>query len=124
MKLLKKDLQTVLESLKMLTQRVERMQKRVNATEKKQAQSKQKAKTSKAKSPAKKATAQARKTQPQREVAYGTFLNIIGRSKKGVTVPQLKAKTGFNEKKIANLVYKAKKQGKIKKIGRGVYVKA
>ena len=31
--------------------------------------------------------------------------------KKGMGVEQLKKKTGFNDKKIANLVYKAKKQG-------------
>ena len=33
-------------------------------------------------------------------------------------------KTSFDEKKIANLVYKAKKQGKIKSAGKGIYIKA
>ena len=33
-------------------------------------------------------------------------------------------KTGYNQKKIANLVFKLRKQGKIKSVGKGVYVKA
>jgi hypothetical protein len=33
-------------------------------------------------------------------------------------------KTGFDQKKTYNIVYKLKKQGKIKSAGKGVYVKA
>ena len=55
--------------------------------------------------------------------AVDTVLKIINRSKKGVDTPTLMKKTGFNEKKIHNIVYKLKKQGKIKSAGRGVYVK-
>jgi len=33
-------------------------------------------------------------------------------------------KTGFNEKKIRNIVYKLKKQGKIMAKEKGIYVKA
>ena len=33
-------------------------------------------------------------------------------------------KTGFSEKQIHNIVYKLKKQGKVKSEGKGVYVKA
>ena len=53
-----------------------------------------------------------------------TLLGFINRSKKGLSVKQLKAKIGFDDKKIANLVYKAKKDGKIKNAGKGVYVKS
>ena len=36
----------------------------------------------------------------------------------------LKKKTGFADHKIHTIIYNLKKQGKIKSVGRGVYVKA
>ncbi len=56
--------------------------------------------------------------------AVDTVLGIINRSKKGVNTATLMEKTGYNQKKIANLVFKLKKQGKIKSAGMGVYLKA
>ena len=53
-----------------------------------------------------------------------TVLTIIKKSKKGVNTATLMKKTGFSEKQIHNNVYKLKKQGKVKSVGRGVYVKA
>ena len=50
------------------------------------------------------------------------FLNIIKRSKKGVTPQTLIKKTGFDAKKIANMVFRATKMGKIKSVSKGVYV--
>ena len=50
-------------------------------------------------------------------------LNIIKRSKKGVSVQVLIKKTGFNAKKIANIVHRAFKEGKIKRTGKGIYTK-
>jgi hypothetical protein len=41
-----------------------------------------------------------------------------------VDVPKLKAKTGFDDKKVRNIVFRASKEGKIKKVGRGTYVGA
>jgi hypothetical protein len=72
-----------------------------------------------AKAPAKKAPA------PQKAVevtATDQILKIIKRSKKGVDVPTLKEKTGFDDKKVRNIVFRAAKEGRIKKSGRGVYV--
>ena len=109
---LKRDLDSVLKSLKTLTQKVDKMQSGLKVAAP--------AKATKAK-PAKKAVPK----KPAKEVtAYATFLSIINRTKKGVSVEQLVSKTGFNQKKIANLVYKAKSQGKIKSAGKGAYVKA
>ena len=50
------------------------------------------------------------------------ILTIIKRSKKGVDVATLKLKTGFDEKKIRNVIYKAFRQGIIKRAGRGIYL--
>ena len=56
--------------------------------------------------------------------AVDTVLAIINRSKKGVGTAALMEKTGYNQKKISNMVYKLVKQGRIKSVDRGVYVKA
>ena len=60
----------------------------------------------------------------KRVTAVDTILTMISRSKKGISVATLKNKTDFNDKKIANIVYKLKKQGKIKSASKGLYVKA
>ncbi len=46
--------------------------------------------------------------------APDTVLNIIKRYKKGVDIPILKTKSGFNDKKVRNSVQEAFKEGKIK----------
>jgi hypothetical protein len=56
--------------------------------------------------------------------AADTVLAIINRSKKGVSTATLAEKTGFDNKKITNIVFMLRKQGKVKSVGRGVYVKA
>ena len=67
------------------------------------------------KAPAKKAV---------KETASDTVLAIVNRSKKGVNSATLAEKTGFDKKKVANIVFKLRKQGKIKSVGKGVYTKA
>ncbi len=54
--------------------------------------------------------------------ATDTVLQIIKKNKKGIDVAELKKKTGFNDKKVRNIVHRASKQGKIKRVGRGLYV--
>jgi len=55
--------------------------------------------------------------------AADTVLGIVKRYKKGANIAAIKQKTGYDNKKIHNLVYKLKKQGKIKSETKGVYVK-
>jgi predicted transcriptional regulator of viral defense system len=59
-----------------------------------------------------------------RMTAADQILRIIKRSRKGVDVPTLRTKTGFNDKKVRNIVFRASKDGKIKKSSRGIYVMA
>jgi len=66
----------------------------------------------------------AKKPAAKRVTAVDTVYTIISRSRKGVEVSALKTKTGFNDKKIANIVYKLKQQGKVKSAAKGVYSKA
>jgi hypothetical protein len=78
-------------------------------------------KTAVAKKAAKKAGAGKKTTQL---TATDQILKIVRRAKKGVDVPTLKKKTGFDDKKVRNIVFRAAKEGRIKKSGRGVYVGA
>lgn len=51
-----------------------------------------------------------------------SVLNLIKDSKGGITTPELKKKTGLADKQIWPIIYKAEKQGRIKKASRGLYV--
>ena len=50
-----------------------------------------------------------------------TVLDMIRKSKKGIGTETLINKTGFDGKKIHNTLFKALKEGKIERVGRGVY---
>ena len=67
------------------------------------------------------------KATKKKEVKSATdsdrLLEIIGRSKKGVGTAVIMQKTGYNQKKIANIIYRLRKQQKIKSVGKGVYTK-
>jgi hypothetical protein len=56
--------------------------------------------------------------------ATDSIYRIISRSRNGVDTAALKRKTGFNDKKIHNIVYKLKKKNKIRSRRKGLYVKA
>ena len=114
MKQLKKDLKAVAKDLKGLTQKTDKMIKRLEKPEKPQAVKKPKAK--KAGKPVAKKVIKA--------AAGGTVLAIIKRSRKGVDKATLIKKTGFEGRKIGDIIYRLKKQGTIKSAGRGIYVKA
>jgi hypothetical protein len=73
------------------------------------------------KAPAKKAPA---KKTVKKATAADTVLAVINRSKEGVDSATLAEKTGFDKKKLANVTFKLRKQGKIKSVSRGVYTKA
>jgi cell division septum initiation protein DivIVA len=74
------------------------------------------------KAPAKKAPAK-RAASKKAPTASDVVRTAIYRYKNGVSVTQLKKKTGFNDKKIANIVYKLKKQGEVVSPAKGVYQK-
>ena len=73
------------------------------------------------KAPAKKAPLKKKTAQP---TASDQVLKIINRSKKGVNTATLMTKTGFNQKKISNIIQRIYKQGKITRVGKGIYIRA
>ncbi|RZB36610.1 MAG: hypothetical protein SRB2_01912 [Desulfobacteraceae bacterium Eth-SRB2] len=118
-KKLKKDLQAVNMELNALAKKTESLLKAVDKLDKPKAVKKPKTKAVKAKAPKKAAV---KKSAPV--TTADTVLAIINRSKKGVNSETLIKETDYNQKKISNLVYKLKKQGKIKSPEKGIYVKA
>ena len=74
--------------------------------------------------PAKKAPKAPAKKKAARVTATDQVLKIINRSKKGVDTATLMKKTGFDQKKIRNIVFRASKQGKIQRAEKGIYVGA
>ena len=123
-------LKTVAEGLKTMAQGVEALAEKLESI----AISRLDEKTKRAAKPTRKAPVKPEKRvkkAPAKKVAakkpttaVDSVLKIINRSKKGVDTATLMKKTGFDQKKIHNIVYKLKKQGKIKAEKKGVYVKA
>jgi len=62
--------------------------------------------------------------KPAQLSAVDTAFGFIKRYKKGISTSALMEKTGFDQKKVYNIIYKLNTLGKIKSVGKGVYVKA
>jgi predicted Rossmann fold nucleotide-binding protein DprA/Smf involved in DNA uptake len=116
LKALNKDIQSLGKTLDRLLKAVEKDKKSTAKPTKKIAAKKTPAK----KAPAK--TAPAKKAAPP--TATDEILKIIKRSKKGVDAPTLIKKTGFNQKKVRNILFRTYKQGKIKRLEKGIYIGA
>jgi len=118
MKKLKRDLQSVINSLKALTERTEKIAKRLDAAEKVKSAPNRPVKAGK---PAGKSAARKKKAPA---TATDTVLSIIKRQKKGIDTAALKSKTDLDTKTIRNVIFRLKKQGKIQSTTRGVYMAA
>ena len=125
MAILKKDLQAVKRDIKALEKKFEKLLKAYEKPQQPKAarKGKRRAVKSKTKPGAASKKTTRRKGAPQ-VTATEQILKIVRRSRKGVDVPTLKAKTGFQDKKVRNIIFRASKEGKIKKVGRGIYVGA
>lgn len=73
---------------------------------------------------AKKAQAKSGKAKAAKETQMDAIVSLVSRAEGGITTSALKEKTGLAERQIWSIVYRAEKQGKIKKTKRGLYVAA
>ena len=125
MAILKKDLQSLQKEIKALGRKIEKLIKEFDKGKKAKVTKKTKAKPVKAKTikkaPAEKAPV---KKKAAKLTATDKVLKIINRSKRGVNTASLMKKTGFNPKKVTNILQRTYKQGKIKRVGKGIYVGA
>jgi hypothetical protein len=114
-KMLTKDLQAIRKQITNLAKQAEKLSAAIAKAEKPKAKSvkpKTKAKTMVKKAPAK----SAKKTDTDK------LLAVINRHKKGVNTATLMKKTGFDQKKVRNMLNRTYKQGKITRVGKGIYV--
>ena len=117
-------IKTVAEGLKSMAQGVEKLAEKVEGIGKSLSKEKAKAKRKAPAKPEKKAAVKAVKPAAKKPLtAADTVLGVIKRSKKGVDTATLMKKTGYDRKKVANIVFKLRKQGKIKSEKKGVYLK-
>jgi len=65
-----------------------------------------------------------KKAGPAKQSASDTVLDVITNAKTGINFSQIKAKTGFEDKKLRNIIYRLGKLGKIKNKKRGIYISA
>ena len=148
---LKKDLQVINREIKALSKKVEKVIAAVDKLEKAKAVKAKPARKAAVKKPAAKAKPvrkaavkkPAVQAKPVRKVAVkkaavkkpaakkpaqlsavDTAFGFIKRYKKGISTAALMEKTGFDQKKVYNIIYKLNTLGKIKSVGKGVYVKA
>jgi len=114
---LQTELNKISRALVSLSKQVERISKQVD---KKQPAKKAAAKRKAA--PARKPAA--RKTAAAKgKTVLDTVFNAIKRSKKGVSVAQLKQRTKLDARQLSNALYKLSKKGQVYAKSRGVYVK-
>ena len=118
---IKKELTALQKDITAIGKKLEKLLKEVEKSEKAKPTKVSKAKSVKAK-PTKKAPKAPAKKKAVKATATDQVLKIINRSKKGVDTATLMKKTGFDEKKVRNIIFKTFKQGKIKKADRGIYV--
>lgn len=114
MKQLQKGLQSAVKALIALATKIDEISKKLEES-------------GKAKPATKSPRKPVKKSAPKKAVAVTAsdqVLKIVNASKKGVNTSDLIGKTGFNTKKVQNIVFKLRKQGKIKNVSKGVYVKA
>jgi predicted Rossmann fold nucleotide-binding protein DprA/Smf involved in DNA uptake len=123
MAILKKDLQALKQEIKALGRKMEKLIEEFDKGKKTKITKKITAKPVKAKptkkAPVKKVPA---KKRTSKVTATENVLKIINRSKKGVNIKTLMEKTSFNQKKVTNILQRTYKQGKIKRVGKGIYV--
>jgi putative endonuclease len=106
----KRDLQSLQRQIKAIEQKLNKLIATAEKIEKPRSAKKAPAK----KTPVKKKTAQ--------PTATDQVLKIIKRSKKGVNAATLMTKTGFDLKKVRNILQRIYKQGKIKRVEKGIYM--
>ncbi len=117
---IKKDLLALKKDITAIGKKMEKLLKAVEKSETKVTKA-SKPKAVKA-TPAKKAPKAPAKMKAVKVTATDQVLKIIHRSKKGVDTATLMIKTGFDRKKVTNIIHRTFKQGKIKRADRGVYV--
>ena len=119
---IEKEITALQKDINRIGQKLEQLLKAVEKSETKPTKA-SKPKAVKA-TPAKKSPKAPAKKTAVKVTATDQVLNIINKSKKGVDTATLMKKTGFNQKKVTNILQRTFKAGKIKRADTGIYVSA
>ena len=120
-----KDLRNLNKDVKALGKKMEQLIKEFDRIEKANVKKKTSAKSVKPKTTRRLAAKKTTTKKPSEgPTATEQVLRIINRSQQGVDTSTLMKKTGFNQKKVWNILQRTYKQGKIKRAGKGIYVGA
>jgi len=122
MKALKKDLQSVVKSLKLLTKKTEQIAKALEKIKTPRPAKKRPIAKSGKKIVTKKASKKTSAKKATSKTATDTVLSAIKKSRKGLNTAALEKKTGFDAVKVRNIIFRLKRQGKIQSKSRGIYV--
>jgi len=125
LKTLSKSLGTLSKQVEKITDQVDKLQAPKKAVPAKKTVAKKKVvKKAAAKKAAPAKQAAAKKAAPaKQETMLDSVFDIIKRTKKGVTVAQLREKTKLDSRQLSNALYKLTKKGIIQTKSRGLYVK-
>ena len=118
---MKKELTAMKKDLTAISKKLGTLIKAVEKSEKVTVTKASKAKAVKA-TPAKKAPKAPVKKKAVKATATDQVLKIINRLKKGADTATLMKKTCFDQKKVSNILNRTFKQGKIKRVDKGIYV--
>ena len=110
------DLQMISKELTRLVKQTEKLAAALGKAEK------PKAKSVTAKTKAKAVTTKKTPAKGGKITDTDKLLAIINRSRKGVDTATLMKKTGFDQKKVRNMLFRTYKQGKITRVEKGIYV--
>ena len=128
-----RELQSISKKLAKLVNQTEKIAEELGKVQKKEVKAATSKTKTKAKKAAKKAPAKAAKKAPAKaakkapakggkQTDTDKVLGFINRSKKGVDTATLMKKTGFDQKKVRNILHRTFKQGKITRAEKGIYV--
>ena len=124
LKTLSKSLATISKQVEKITNQVDKLQAPKKAAPAKKAVAKKKVAKKKAAKKKVVKKAAVKKAAPAKQVTMlDTVFDVIKRTKKGVTVTQLREKTKLDSRQLSNALYKLTKKGAIQTKSRGLYVK-
>ena len=127
MKQMKKDVKSITKELRALTQKTEKIVKALEKLDKPQVKPKPVKKAAKPKRAIKKAAVKkpAKKASTNKSAkgtVVGAVMGVIQSSSEGVNTDQIMKQTGLNKRQVWGTINRAKKEGKIKTVKRGIYV--
>ena len=127
MKQMKKDVNALTKELKALIQKTEKIVKALGKLEKPQASPKPVKKAAKPKraikkTAVKKTAKKATTNKSAKGTVVGAVMGVIQANSKGVNTDQIMEQTGLNKRQVWITIARAKREGKVKTVKRGIYV--